>query len=146
MSQGFGLMIESLVALLLLLTIGYCALLNERLKRLRADEQGMKATIAELVTATEFAERAVSGLKATARECEDTFGDRLGAAEALCERLDRQVSAGQVVLTRLARVVVAARALDDVPAAAVSPDPQVVAAAARSFSDRLRARVGALAA
>ena len=39
MSHSFGLVIESLVAVLLLLTIGYCMLLNRRLKRLRADEQ-----------------------------------------------------------------------------------------------------------
>ena len=63
-SHGFGLMIESLVALLLLLTIGYCIALNRRLKRLRADEQSLKATIAELITATEIAERAVSGSEA----------------------------------------------------------------------------------
>jgi hypothetical protein len=38
-------MIESLVALLLLLTIGYCVLLNHRLKRLRAHELSLKVTI-----------------------------------------------------------------------------------------------------
>ena len=67
-SYGFGLMIERLVACLLLVTIGYCAMLNHRLKRLRADEQAMKATIAELITATEIAERAVEGLQAAVRD------------------------------------------------------------------------------
>ena len=38
MSHAFGIAIESLVAILLLLTIGYCMLLNSRLKRLKADE------------------------------------------------------------------------------------------------------------
>ena len=66
MSYRFGLMIESLVALLLLLTIGYCVILNSRLKRLKADEHALKATISELITATEIAGRAVAGLKATA--------------------------------------------------------------------------------
>ena len=54
MSHLFGLAIESLVAALLMLTIGYCALLNKRLKLLRNDEQSMRGTIAELVTATEI--------------------------------------------------------------------------------------------
>ena len=36
--NGFGLMIESLVAVLLLLTIGFCVVLNSRLKKLKADE------------------------------------------------------------------------------------------------------------
>jgi hypothetical protein len=44
-SFSFGLMIESLVAVLLLITIGYCMILNRRLKRLRGDEQALKATI-----------------------------------------------------------------------------------------------------
>jgi hypothetical protein len=66
MSHSFGFAIESLVAILLILTIGYCMLLNTRLKRLKADEHSLKATIAELITATEIAERAIGGLKHTA--------------------------------------------------------------------------------
>ena len=46
MSYAFGFMIESLVAVLLMLTIAYCVILNNRLKRLKADEQSLKATIA----------------------------------------------------------------------------------------------------
>ena len=38
MNHSLGLMIETLVAVLLVLTIGYCMLLNSRLKRLKADE------------------------------------------------------------------------------------------------------------
>ena len=114
---SFGLMIESLVAVLLLLTIGYCVTLNRRLERLRADEQSLKATIAELITATEIAERAVSELKRAAHENDATLGERLRAAERLTVELERQVTAGDIVLTRLSRVVVAARSLQDVPTA-----------------------------
>jgi Domain of unknown function (DUF6468) len=176
MSYGFGLIIEALVAILLLVTIGYCIALNSRLKRLKADERALKATIAELITATEIAERAVAGLRTTARECESTLGDRLAVAESCCAELNRQVKAGDLVIERLARVVVASRKLDEVqqPATAVAPtapapaakdthkdvrkdahkaaapaaghDPKAVAAAARSLADRLRERMGALAA
>ncbi|MGH6767557.1 MAG: DUF6468 domain-containing protein [Xanthobacteraceae bacterium] len=146
MSYGFGLMIESLVAFLLMLTIGYCMILNQRLKRLKADEHSLKATIAELITVTEMAERAVAGLKTTAHECEDTLGERLQAAERCCEELIRQNAAGEALLARVTRVVVAGRALNEIPTAAAAPDPKAVAAAARSFADRLRERVGALAA
>ena len=76
MSYGFGFLIESLVATLLLVTIGYCVALNSRLKRLKADEQSLKATISELIMATEIAQRAVAGLKTTAHECEATLGER----------------------------------------------------------------------
>jgi len=165
-SYGIGLIIEALVAILLLVTIGYCMVLNKRLKRLKADERALKATIAELITATEMAERAVAGLRSTAHECESTLGERLVSAEQCCAELNRQVKAGDLVIERLARVVVASRKLDEVqpvaaapaapalppppappkPATAASADPRAVAAAARSLADRLRERMGALAA
>ena len=81
MNHGFGLIIESLVAALLVVTIVYCILLNKRLKRLKADEQSLKATISELITATEIAERAIAGLKVTVRECDQNLGERLRTAE-----------------------------------------------------------------
>ena len=153
MSHGFGLMIESLVALLLLLTIGYCAILNRRLKRLKADEMSLKATISELITATEIAERAVAGLKITAHECEGTLGERLLAAARCCEELSRQTKSGEIVLDRIARVVRGARPLlDPAPAPVVAPvippapTPKSVAEAARAFAERARERASALAA
>jgi hypothetical protein len=142
MSYSFGLMIEGLVAALLLVTIGYCVILNGRLKRLRADEGSLKAMIAELLTATEMAERAVIGLRTTARDVEGTLGERLKTAERLNGSLGQQIGAGDVLLARLSRVVMAGRLLDDVPSASIAPDAKAVAAAARSFADRLRERVG----
>ena len=128
------------------LSIVYCVALNKRLQRLKADEQTLKATISELITATEIAEREVNELKHAAQQNDATLGERVRAAERCCVELDRQVSAGDVVLTRLSRVVVAARSLQDVPSAATAPDPKAVAAAARSFADRLRDRVNPVAA
>ena len=94
MSHSLGLAIESLVAILLMVTIGYCMLLNKRLKRLKADEHSLKATIAELITATEIAERAIGGLKHTVRDVNVNLGKQLEAAgemslateEAACGR------------------------------------------------------------
>ncbi len=68
-----------------------------------------------MITATEIAERAVSELRRAAHENDATLGERVRAAERCCIELDRQVSAGDVVLTRLSRVVVAARSLNNVP-------------------------------
>ena len=149
MSHGFGLMIESLVAVLLLLTIGYCVLLNRGLKRLKADEMSLKATISELITATGMAERAVAGLKIAAHECEGTLGERLRAAERCCADLNRQTNTGAVILERISRVVIGGRPfLDDAPAPTPPPvpDPKAVAAAAQAFAERARERVSALAA
>ena len=157
MTYGFGFMIESLVAILLLLTITYCVILNNRLKRLKADEQSLKATIAELITATEIAERAVAGLKTTAHECDSTLGERLRNAELCCTELSQQIKAGDVLMKRLTRIVAAGRpgegasepattAPDPKAPAAVAPDPKALAAAAQAFAERARTRLGPLAA
>ena len=145
MTYGFGFIIESLVAVLLLLTITYCVILNNRLKRLKADEQSLKATIAELITATEIAERAVAGLKTTAHECDHTLGERLRTADRTCVELAEQIKAGDVLMKRLSRIVAAARPGDGTEPAAV-PDAKAVAAAAQAFAERTRTRLGTLAA
>jgi len=150
-STGFGLMIESLVAVLLLVTIGYCVVLNGRLKRLKADEQALKATISELITATEIAGRAVAGLKTTAQEADRTLGERLRAAERLSADLDRQLRGGEAMLGLFPRDPNAPASIP-APAAVVPdwPDPKAVVAAAQAFADRARERarerVGGLAA
>jgi len=142
-------MIESLVAILLLLTIGYCVVLNSRLKRLKADEQALKATISELITATEIAGRAVAGLKATAHGADRTLGERLKAAERLSADLDRQIRGGEAMLGLLGRGGTAPSP-SSAPVPADWPDPKAVAAAAQAFAERARERarerVGSLAA
>ena len=92
MSHSLGVVIESLVAVLLMLTIGYCMLLNKRLQRLKADEHSLKATIAELITATEIAERAIGGLKHTVRDVNENLGSQLATATAMSEHLKRQLA------------------------------------------------------
>src|SRR3569623_2584929 len=110
MNHMMGLAIESLVALLLIWTIAYCRLLNKRLKILKADEQSLKATISELITATEIAERAIGGLKVTVRECDENLGAQLSAASDLSGTLGKQIAVGSEILKRLCDIAVAAAA------------------------------------
>ena len=141
MSHSFGIAIESLVAILLMLTIGYCMLLNSRLKRLKADEHSLKATIAELITATEIAERAIGGLKHTVRDVNEHLGSQLTAAQQMSQQLKKQLAEGDNVLRRLSRIVIAARPAADAepPAEPKVSSAKAVAAAAQAFSDRRRA-------
>ena len=144
MNFTFGLMIESLVAVLLLITIGYCVVLNRRLKRLKGDEQALKATISELITATEIAGRAVAGLKATAQDCDGTLGERMRAAERLAAGMERQLKAGELLLSELIRSGIAPPRAQPQPApapAANVPDAHAVVAAAQAFANRTRSRV-----
>ncbi len=141
MSHSLGIAIESLVAVLLLLTIGYCMLLNSRLKRLKADEHSLKATIAELITATEIAERAIGGLKHTVRDVNENLGSQLTAASQLTQQLKKQLAEGDDVFRRLSKIAIAARppAVPEPEAAAPKLSPaKAVAAAAQAFSDRRR--------
>lgn len=143
MSHSFGIVIESLVAVLLLLTIGYCMLLNTRLKRLKADEHSLKATIGELITATEIAERAIGGLKHTVRDVNENLGNQLSSAAQMSQQLKKQLAEGDNVIRRLSRIAIAARPLSEPEAAPPVAAPRVssakaVAAAAQAFSERRR--------
>ncbi len=109
MSHVLGLAIESLVAVLLMLTIGYCWLLNKRLQRLKADEHSLKATIAELITATEIAERAIGGLKHAVRDVNENLGNQLDAATQMSALLKTQLAEGDGVVRRLSKIAAAAR-------------------------------------
>jgi hypothetical protein len=148
MSHALGIAIESLVAVLLLLTIGYCMLLNKRLQRLKADEHSLKATIGELITATEIAERAIGGLKHTVRDVNENLGSQLAAATQMAGHLKHQLAEGDAVLRRLSKIAAAARpsseAREEAPAPAPVPAPRTsparaVAEAAQAFSERRRA-------
>src|SRR5262245_24539810 len=140
MSHFLGIVIESLVAVLLMVTIGYCMLLNRRLQRLKADEHSLKATIAELITATEIAERAIGGLKHTVRDVNEHLGSQLTAATQMSAHLKNQLAEGDGVVRRLSKIASAAR-----PAPAPEPEApkmspaKAIAAAAEAFSERRRA-------
>lgn len=141
--SSLGIVIEGLVAILLLVTIGYCVVLNNRLKRLKGDEQALKATIAELITATEIAGRAVDGLKAAAQDCDSTLGERMRSAERLSAGMERQLKAGELLLAELVRTGIAPPASVAVPADAAPgslPDPRALAMAAQALTDRARER------
>jgi Domain of unknown function (DUF6468) len=143
-----GLFIEGTVAVLLVVTIGYCFILDRRLRRFRADENLLKATIGELITATEIAERAIAGLKITVRECDQNLGDRLRAAERFCADIEQQIAAGDAVLQRLSQIAAAGRPAPSVPPAPAVPstNTQSTLAAAQAFVERSRGRSSDLAA
>jgi hypothetical protein len=143
MSFNYGYLVEVLVAILLLLTILYCVRLNRQLRLLKADEQTLRATISELITATEIAERAIAGLKSTMRDGEHNLTERLERMDRVTAEMDEQLAAGENLLARLTRIAGAAR---PAPEQAPLPDAKAVAAAAQAFAERTRARLSGLAA
>jgi hypothetical protein len=142
-SYHYGFLVETMVSILLLLTILYCVRLNKQLRLLKADERSLRATISELVTATEIADRAINGLKLTMQEGEQALSQRLERAEVLAAELDLHLTAGNQLLARLVRIAGVSRPPGEPPAI---QNANAVAAAAQAFADRTRSRLSGQAA
>ena len=78
LGMSLGMLVETLVAVLLATTIGYCVMLNQRLKRLHADRDQLRKMVTDLVQATTLANAAIQELKTTAQEAEIGLEPALG--------------------------------------------------------------------
>lgn len=132
-----GMVVETLVAILLATTIGYCVILNQRLKRLHADRDQLRKMIADLVNATNLANAAIKELRNTAQEAELVLDARLGEAERFGIELAAHVSAGQQIMEKIARITTAARLPAPVEERA-APEPSKVKAALEQLAMRPR--------
>ncbi|AEQ51870.1 DUF6468 domain-containing protein [Pelagibacterium halotolerans] len=108
-----GLMIEIAVAVLLATTIGYCIVLNKRIRTLQSDRAALQQMIADLVQATSMANSAIKGLRETAVEADEKLNTRLNEAERFAIELANHVNAGQAVMDRIAKITQAARSPGD---------------------------------
>ncbi|MEH6725043.1 MAG: DUF6468 domain-containing protein [Hyphomicrobiales bacterium] len=116
-----GLAIDILVSVLLVVTIGYAAVLNRRLKRLRDEEGLMRATVQELVNSSALADRALKELKAMAENSDAVLRARMLEAEAMTGRLDQATERSNTALSRLGAAGVP---IPDVPNAAQVKQPE----------------------
>jgi hypothetical protein len=82
-----GLIIEILLIALLLATVGYCMVLNRRLSRLRSSQDELRQIITDLSAATQTAEPAIRGLKATTDDADARLSDKLHKAQLLTREL-----------------------------------------------------------
>lgn len=132
-----GFFVETAVSILLALTIGYCIVLNERLKRLHADRDVLRQMVADLVGATNLANQAIKELKSTAMEADLALNARLEEAERFGIELANHVSAGTVLMERIAKITSVAR-----HSQAIEPveEPNKVQSALQQLNARVRAR------
>ncbi|HEX8164929.1 MAG TPA: DUF6468 domain-containing protein [Beijerinckiaceae bacterium] len=138
MSAVVNVMADLLLAILLAAAIASSLALSRRITRLKADEAAMRQTVAELMLATETAERAIAGLRTTLGDCDRTLADRLRTAERYAADLAEQVAAGETVMSRIARIVESSRL-----AAAAEPPEPAAAPAKGPHDDRLGAAAAA---
>lgn len=132
-----GMFVEMMVAVLLVLTIGYCVVLNSRLKRLHADRDQLRQMVTDLVQATSLANAAIKDLRQTAHEAETVLGARLDEAERFGVELANHVNAGQAIMERIARITSAAR-LGGIPDPVEEPNKLQAALQALSTRPRIR--------
>lgn len=132
-----GLFVEGAVAILLALTLGYCVILNQRLKRLHQDKDAMRQMVADLVGATNLANQAIKELKSTAVEADLSLTARLEEAERFGIELANHVTAGTVLMERIAKITSVAR-----HSQAIEPveTPNKVQNALAQLSERVRSR------
>jgi methyl-accepting chemotaxis protein len=145
MGSWLGLVVEVLVASLLLVTIGYCVLVNRKLELIRSDQSELRQIVRELNAATAQAESAIAGLRETARDAEGALMQRVDAAHSLANELGGEMSRAAALVDRLTDLTQAARA-----AAARAPEPERAARPVRAsavglglLNARHRARDGA---
>ena len=136
-----GVVVEGAVAILLALTIGYCVVLNGRLKRLHADKDVLRQMVADLVGATNLANQAIKELKQTAVEADLALNARLEEAERFGIELANHVNAGTVLMDRIVKITSAARQNQVIePVETTAPTTNKVQSALEQLSARVRTR------
>jgi uncharacterized protein DUF6468 len=98
-----SLIVEILLSLLLLATLGYCALLERRLSALRSGQDGLKETIGELNGAIANAGSSMRLLKAAAAGASETLDERLSRARSLADELSLLMISGERIADRIER-------------------------------------------
>lgn len=97
------------IALLLVITIGYAAVLNRRLGGLRGDRAKLQELIQALTAATGNAQAGIAGLRETAAELADDVDRKLAASRALKDDLSYLIERGGSVADRLEGTIRARR-------------------------------------
>ena len=97
------LILDALVAILLAATIFYCAMLDRRLKALRSGQDGFKATIDQLNTATARAEISIGQLKQVSGDAGSGISEQHEKARAVIDELSVMIASGNNLADRLSQ-------------------------------------------
>lgn len=95
------LIVELLLASLLAATLYFCWKLERRLRNLRGDQAELVGTIRSLSGAITVAQLSLAGLRAAAKEADETLGRKVQTARALADELALLNVAGERVAVRM---------------------------------------------
>ena len=96
-----GFIVELMVATLLVVTIGYCVLVNRKLDSLRSNKSDLRAAIRDLYAASAHAEQALANLRQSAGSMEETLGAQLARAQKAQSRLEADIGRGEGLASKL---------------------------------------------
>lgn len=105
-----ALLLDVLIAVLLVATIGYAVSLNRKLARLRSDRGEMEAVIARLIEATDAAQSGLQGLRANADDMGKRLQQGLEQSRGRADELAFLIERAEAVSRRLDGAGTAARA------------------------------------
>lgn len=105
MSMNMGFIIETIVAGLLAISIGYSIVLDRRLRNLRLGEGELRRTIQDLAAATDRAERAVSALREAVQQSDNDLESQMRLADRRSGELSERIKAGTDLISRISRIV-----------------------------------------
>jgi hypothetical protein len=120
--MGWGLIADGILAVLLMVTIGYCGLVHRRLGAIRKAEHAMRGLADDLNAATARAESGLNQLRATAAEAAEGFDPLMREARSLAGDLDMLCHRARKLADRLDRPATPAEA----PVRANSPPKKPV--------------------
>jgi len=108
-SLSFSLILDILVAVLLVVTIGYAVALNRRLSLLRKDKDELEALTVKFAEATAKADASIHNLKGSTEKVTKELERGLEKAEALRDDLSFLIDRGGSIADRLENGVRGAR-------------------------------------
>jgi len=94
-------LLDGAVAILLLITIGYCVVLYARLNEVRRSNATMKKLMSEFTSATERAQAGLLSIKSTGNELSHALSERIDEARSLKGDLTYITRAAQALAERL---------------------------------------------
>lgn len=128
-------LLDAVVAVLLLVVIGYAFVLNRRLSALRRHKSELLDLVASFHEATIRAETSIQKLKASASEAGSGLQGQIAQAQTLFDDLDYMVKRSNDTANRLEKAMERGRTATEKPAA---PRPAAKPAAAKRTAEPAR--------
>lgn len=100
-SMSMEIWLDAIVAILLVVTVGYCLVLNRRLTALRGNQSEMQSLLMNFTEATRQAESSISHLKLVSDQVGATLEERVKAARELADELDTITQSGSRLADRI---------------------------------------------